>query len=82
MDKEILGSVSELSLEISDNKLPHYHKGMETRFSSKEELFLACEIKNLLQKGVTKESQHEKGEFISPNFLVPKSEDSCRMILT
>ena len=81
MDKEILGSVSGLSLEFSDNKLPHYHKGMEMRFSSKEELFLADEIKNLQQKGVIKESQHEEGEFISPIFLVPKSEDSFRMIL-
>ena len=52
IDKEILGSVSGLSLEFSDNKLPHYHKGMEMRFSFKEELFLADEIKNLLQKGV------------------------------
>ena len=51
MDKEILGSVSGLSLEFSDNKLPHYHKGMKMRFYSKEELFLADEIKNLLQKG-------------------------------
>ena len=61
MDKEILGSVSGLSLEFSDNKLPHYHKGMEMRFSSKGELFLACKIKNLLQEGVIKESQHEEG---------------------
>ena len=71
MDKKILGPVSGLSLEFSDNKLPHYHKGTKTRFSSKEELFLADEIKNLLQKG----------EFISQIFLVPKSEDSFRMIL-
>ena len=81
MDKEILGSVSDLSLEFSDNRLPHYHKRMEMRFSSKEELFLACEIKNLLQEGVRKESQHEDGEFISSIFLVPKSEDSFEMIL-
>ena len=65
MDKEILGSVSGLSLEFSDNKLPHNQKGMEMRFSSKEELFFADEIKNLLQKGVIKESQHEEGEFVS-----------------
>ena len=42
---------------------------------------MVCKIKNLLQKGVIKESQHEEGEFISPIFLVPKSEDSFRMIL-
>ena len=51
------------------------------RFFSKEELFLPCEIKDLLQKGAIKESQHEEGEFISPIFLVPKSEDSFKMIL-
>ena len=39
MDKEILWSVSRLSLQFSDNKLPHYHKGMEMRFYSNEELF-------------------------------------------
>ena len=50
MDKEILGLVSALFLEFSDNKLPHYHKGREMRFSSKEELFLANEIKNLCKK--------------------------------
>ena len=32
---------------------------MEMRFSSKEELFLASEIKNLLQKGVIEEIQQE-----------------------
>ena len=48
MDKEILGSVPGLSLEFSHNKLPHYHKGMEMRVFSKEELFLADEIKKLL----------------------------------
>ena len=32
MDKEILRSVFGLSLEYSDKKLPHYHKGMEMRF--------------------------------------------------
>ena len=54
---------------------------MEMRFFSKEELFLPDEIKNFPQKGVTKESQCEEGEFISPIFFVPKSEDSCTVIL-
>ena len=60
MDKEILGSMSGLSLEFYGNKLPHYYKRMEMKFSSKEELFLANEIKNLQQKGVIKESQHQE----------------------
>ena len=46
-----------------------------------KKLFLPDEIKNLLPKGVIKESRHEEGEFISPIFLVPKSEDSFRTIL-
>ena len=68
MDKEILGSAFSLFLGFPDNKLPLYHKGVEMMLSSKEELFLACEIKNLLQKVVMKESQHEEGEFIYPIF--------------
>ena len=32
MDKEILASVSAISLEFSGNKLPHYHTGMEIKF--------------------------------------------------
>ena len=44
MDIVILGSVSGLSLEFPDNKLPHYQKEMKMRFYSKKELFLAYEI--------------------------------------
>ena len=44
-------------------------------------MILADKIKNLLQKGVIKESLPEEGEFISSVFLVPKSENSFRMIL-
>ena len=66
--------------EISHNKLHHHHKGMEMRFPSKEKLFLADEIKSLLQKGVIKKSQDEEGKFMSPMFLVPKSEYSFKMI--
>ena len=51
MDKEILGSVSGLSLEFSNNKLPHYHKGrMEMRFSSKEEFFWHVKLKICCKK--------------------------------
>ena len=63
IEKEILESVSGLSLEFSDNKLPHYPNY----------LILEDEFKNLLWKDVIKESQHEEGEVISPIFLVPKS---------
>ena len=81
MNKDILGLVPGLSLEFYDNKLTHYHKRMEKRFSYKEELFLADGIKNFAQKDIMKKSQHEEGEYISPIFLVPKSEGSFRMFL-
>ena len=42
---------------------------------------LSVEIKNLLCKGVIKESQYEGGEYISPVSLTPKSDGSFRMIL-
>ena len=77
----ILESVPSLSLEVSDNKLPHYHKGLKMRFSSKEELLLAEEFKNFLQKGIIKESLHQEGEFMSSIFPLPKFEDSFKMIL-
>ena len=43
------------------------------KFSPKD--VFKVEIKNLLHKGVIKESQHEEGEHISPIFLTPKSDD-------
>lgn len=54
IDKEILGSGSGLYLEFQDKNLPHYHKGMEMRYLSKEELFVANEIKSVIV-----ESQHK-----------------------
>ena len=80
MGKRILGSVSSISLELFDNKLPYSHKGVGMMFSSKEKLFLAYETKHLLQKGVIMELQHEEGEFIYAIFLLPKSEYSLSMI--
>ena len=81
MDKEISGSISDLSLQLSEKKLPHYNKPMKIRFPFKEYLFLVDEIKLLLQKGVINEPQHQKGEFRSFNYLVPKSEDFFRIIV-
>ena len=47
----------------------------EMRFSSKGEMFLIDEIKYLLRKGITKESQDKESQLISPIFLEPISED-------
>ena len=50
MGKEIFASEFGLSVEFSNSKLPHNHKGLEMRFCSKEELFLADEIKICCKK--------------------------------
>ena len=47
----------------------------EMRFSSKGEMFLIDEIKYLLRKGITKESQDKESQLISPIFLEPISAD-------
>ena len=44
-------------------------------------MFLSVEIKDLLCKGVIKESQDKEGEYISPIFLTPRSDGLFRMIL-
>ena len=44
-------------------------------------MFLSVEIKNLLRKGVIKESQHEEGQYIPLIFLTPKSDGAFSMIL-
>lgn len=56
-------------------------------FSSKnnvqgnQHVFVDAEINKLLKMGVIEISNHEKGEVISPIFLVPKSDGSFRLIL-
>lgn len=82
-DKEILATVTGLPVECSNFGTGFQQKGgiMDIKFSQKETEFLSKEIDTLLQKRVIVESEHEAGEFISPIFLVPKTEDSYRMIL-
>ena len=76
---EILFTVSGLPLGFSEET---YYKSsvIPSKFSPKEEMFLSVEIKNL-HKGLIKESQHEEGKYISPIFLIPKSDGSFRMNL-
>ena len=50
MDKEVLGSVSGLSLELFDNKLPHYHKEMEISFHLKKNCFWHTKLKVCFKK--------------------------------
>ena len=79
-DPEILSTVSGLVLDFSE-ETDYKSSVIPSKFSPKEEMFLSVGIKNLLCKGVIKKTQHEEGEYCSPNFLAPKSDGSFRMIL-
>ena len=70
-----------MPIEFGDENFSLEGSTFEIKFSPKEKNVLNEKIEKLLQKGVTKESTHETGEFISPIFLVPKSPDSYRLIL-
>ena len=52
-----------------------------TSFSSSEVPIIEKEISKLLDRGVIKITSHEKDEFLSPIFLLPKDYGSFRMIL-
>ena len=54
MDKEILRSVFGLSLEYSDKKLPHYHKGMEMRFPLTKKCFRSMKLRIFCEKVLQK----------------------------
>ena len=76
---EILSTVSGLPLDFSE-EINYKSSVIPPKFFPKEKM-LSIEIKNLLRKGVIKESQHEEGEYISPIFLTPNTDGSFRMVL-
>ena len=79
-DEEILGTVTGLPLDFETTPQCTYtHKYQD--FNKSEANFVTLEIETLLRKKVIAKSAHEKGEFISPIFLRPKSEGSFRLIL-
>ena len=78
-DEEILNMVEGLSINLTDD-LPattpiQYPLGKE------EHIFVMQEINRLLDRNIIQSCGHEKGEFISPIFLRPKSDGKFRMIL-
>ena len=78
-DPEILESVSGLRVDFNDissveHKSPHI-------LSTKQIGIANQEIAKLLSKKVIINSEHEKGEFISPIFLRDKKDGSHRLIL-
>ena len=76
----MLETVSGLPIELLDD-IPS-NASFQVAFRPEEHAFMVQEINRLLDKGVIKVSQHEKGELISPIFLVLKTDgEGFRMIL-
>ena len=50
------------------------HPPMNPKFTELENIWIDQEIEKLLQKGIIALSKHEKGEVISPIFLVDKQD--------
>ena len=78
---DVLTTVSGLHIDFLDDIAAVRPVCVFQQFSLKEETFVSNEITKLLHKGVLSVSKHEINEFISPIFLVPKDDDSFRMIL-
>ena len=78
---DVLTTASGLHIDFLDDIAAVRPVCVFQQFSLKEETFVSNEITKLLHKGVISVSKHEINEFISPIFLVPKDDDSFRMIL-
>ena len=79
-DFETLTTVKGLPLECEQE--PFVDKtSNQKRMSEKEEAFLCREINSLLRKNISAKCSSEPGEYFSPIFLVPKEDDSYRLIL-
>lgn len=78
-DNEILSIIQGLQLEFISN--PHQSRIIRQRkFCDSESLAIDNEIKNLIDKSVIVESQHEDDQFLSPIFLRPKKNGTYRLI--
>jgi len=80
-DPDVLQTVSGLQIEFEGSIPPETNLHTGDHFKREEKLFIMQEIDRLLQKKVIVPCQHEYGEFISPIFLVPKSDGGFRLIL-
>ena len=77
-DSNILKIISGFCLDFVDGP-PQFNS---TRTSEcKDKAYVSAEINKLLMKGVITQAVRQKGDFISPIFLRPKSNGSHRVIL-
>ncbi len=78
-DHEILDTVNGMSINLI-GALPNLAR-IQYPFRVEEHEFVCKEIQRLLDLQIIRQSQHEEGEFISPIFIVPKSDGDFRLIL-
>lgn len=80
-NQEILSQIQGTKLPFLENPKQKSKLNLNPKFSEIETAAIDKEITKLLQKGVIKESLHEKDEFISPIFVTPKRDGGYRLIL-
>lgn len=78
-DVEILQTISGLHIPIM--QLPKQRKGVNYPTNEKMDIFISEEIERLIKKQVIERSQHEPGEYISPTFVIEKTDGGYKFIL-
>ena len=67
--------------KIDFTSAPEQSSCRETKLNRRESLLVNTEINKLVTNGVLKEVEHEEDEYISTIFLIPKPDNTYRMIL-
>ena len=67
--------------KIDFTSAPEQSSCRETKLNRRESLSVNIEINKLVTNGVLKEVEHEEDEYISTIFLIPKPDNTYRMIL-
>ena len=67
--------------KIDFTSAPEQSSCRETKLNRRESHLVDIEITKLVTNGVLKEVEHEEGEYISTIFLIPKPDNTYRMIL-
>ena len=79
-DKDILQIIKGTKLDFQ-NEFPIKHYAMNPTLNKTESSAVDSEIVKLLRKGIIQKCCHESIEFVSAIFLLPKPDNTYRMIL-
>ena len=77
-DQEVLQTVQGMKLEFEESPLQGECSGFEI---TKNQPTIQDEVNKLLEKGVVVECEHKTVEYISPIFLMEKTDGTQRLIL-